>query len=189
MWTQWLKRLKTQKKLIESEIGAIFSGITSRITTKNLKIGLWGNFALEPFLSFLAHFHLFLGWFGTPSSQYKVPLILVRDQQNLLRPFGQRWQWRWSQGQSPQICTVCHVWTFDFQLFQTLGTPLFKTNSNNGCPKRIYQHSGQAHKHFSHRFHGVLFLADVQTWHSKQKFVFIATNSPHYQTFVPKAPK
>ena len=91
--SQWLKRLKTQKKLIESEIGAIFSGITSRITTKNLKIGLWGNFDLEPFLSFLAHFHLFLWYFGTPSSQYKVPLILVRDQRNLLRPFGSPKKW------------------------------------------------------------------------------------------------
>ena len=93
LYSQWLKRLKTQKKFIESEIGAIFSGITSRITTKNLKIGLWGNFDLEPFLSFFAHFHLFLGWFGTPSSQYKVPLILVRDQRNLLRPFGSPKKW------------------------------------------------------------------------------------------------
>ena len=76
-----------------------------------------------------------------------------------------------------------------FNFFQTLGLPIFNTNPNNGCPKRIYQHSGQAHKHFSHRFHGVSFLADVQTWRSKQKFVFIATNPPHYQTFVPKAPK
>ena len=40
-----------------------------------------------------------------------------------------------------------------FNFFQTLGTPLFKTNPNNGCPKRIYPHSGQARKHFSHRFH------------------------------------
>ena len=83
-----LKGVKTQKKFIESKIGGIFSGITSRVTTKNLKIGQRGNFDLEPFLSFFAHFHLFLGWFGTPSSQYKVPLILVRDQRNLLRPFG-----------------------------------------------------------------------------------------------------
>ena len=60
--------------------------------------------------------------------------------------------------------------------FQTLGTPLFNRNPNYGCPKRIYQHNGQAHKHFSRRFHGVPFLADVQTWRSKQKFVFIATN-------------
>ena len=50
-----------------------------------------------------------------------------------------------------------------FNFFQTLGLPIFNTNPNNGCPKRIYQHSGQAHKHFSHRFHGVSFLADVQT--------------------------
>ena len=82
------EKAENPKKLTGSKIGAIFSGITSRITTKNLKIGQRGNFDLEPFLSFFAHFHLFLGWFGTPSSQYKVPLILVRDQRNLLRPFG-----------------------------------------------------------------------------------------------------
>ena len=39
-----LKGVKTQKKFTESKIGAIFSGITSRFTTKNLKIGLRGNF-------------------------------------------------------------------------------------------------------------------------------------------------
>ena len=50
-----------------------------------------------------------------------------------------------------------------FNFFQTLGTPIFNTNPNIGCPNRIYQHSGQAHKHFSNRFHGVSFLADVQT--------------------------
>jgi len=44
-----------------------------------------------------------------------------------------------------------------FNFFQTLGLPIFNTNPNNGCPKRIDQHSGQAHKHFSHRFHGVSF--------------------------------
>ena len=76
-----------------------------------------------------------------------------------------------------------------FNFFQTLGLPIFNTNPNNGCPKRIYQHSGQAHKHFSHRFHGVLFLADVQTWHSKQKFVFIATNPPQYQNFCTQCTK
>ena len=51
----------------------------------------------------------------------------------------------------------------NFNFFQALGTPLFYTNLNNGCPNMIYQHSGQAHKHFSHRFHGRSFLADVQT--------------------------
>ena len=50
-----------------------------------------------------------------------------------------------------------------FNFFQTLITLLFNKNPNHGCPKRIYQHSGQAHKHFSHRFHGVSFLGDVQT--------------------------
>ena len=88
-----LKESKPQKRLIESKIGGIFLGITSRVTTKNLKIGPRENFDLEPFLSFFAHFHLFLGWFGTPSSQYKVPLILVRDQRNLLRPFGSPKKW------------------------------------------------------------------------------------------------
>ena len=76
-----------------------------------------------------------------------------------------------------------------FNFFQTLGLPIFNTNPNNGCPKRIYQHSGQAHKHFSHRFHGVSFLADVQTWRSKQKFVFIATNPPQYQNFCTQCTK
>ena len=76
-----------------------------------------------------------------------------------------------------------------FNFFQTLGLPFFSTNPNNGCPKRIYQHSGQAHKHFSHRFHGVSFLADVQTWRSKQKFVFIATNPPQYQNFCTQCTK
>ena len=38
--------------------------------------------------SFLAHFHLFLRLAGNPTHQYKVPLIFVRDQQNLLQPFG-----------------------------------------------------------------------------------------------------
>ena len=70
-----------------------------------------------------------------------------------------------------------------FNFFQMLGTPIFNTNPNNGCPNRIYQHSGQAHKHFSHRFHGVSFLADVQTWRSIPKFDFIATNPPQYQNF------
>ena len=51
----------------------------------------------------------------------------------------------------------------NFKFFQALGTPLFNTNLNNGCPNMIYQHSGQAHKHFSRRFHCRSFLADVQT--------------------------
>ena len=60
----------------------------------------------------------------------------------------------------------------NFNFFKALGTLLFNTNLNNGCPNMIYQHSGQAHKHFSHRFHGRSFLADVQTWELKLKFVF-----------------
>ena len=55
------------------KIGAKIWKITWRVTTKNLKMGQRGNFDLWPFLSFFAHFHLFLGWFGTPTHQYKVP--------------------------------------------------------------------------------------------------------------------
>ena len=51
----------------------------------------------------------------------------------------------------------------NFNFFKAFGTPLLNTNLNNGCPNMIYQHSGQAHKHFSHRFHSKSFLADVQT--------------------------
>ena len=36
---QWLIRLKTEKKMTGGKIGAIFCKITSRITTKNFKIG------------------------------------------------------------------------------------------------------------------------------------------------------
>ena len=36
---QWPKRVKTEKKLTGSKIGAIFCKIASRITTQNLKIG------------------------------------------------------------------------------------------------------------------------------------------------------
>ena len=45
------KRLKTPKKLTGSKIGAIFWQITSRVTTKNLKIGQRGLFELGPFFS------------------------------------------------------------------------------------------------------------------------------------------
>ena len=128
---QWLKRLKTQKKLIESEIGAIFSVITSRITTKNLKIGLWGNFDLEPFLSFLAHFHLFLGWFDTPSSQYKVPLILVRDQRNLLRPFGSPKKW------PTMTMEVVPTWIRKKRQFLSFLLILLSKSSKNGKIGRL----------------------------------------------------
>ena len=37
--TQWLIRVKTEKKFTGAKIGAIFCKITSRITTKKLKIG------------------------------------------------------------------------------------------------------------------------------------------------------
>ena len=47
-WAQWLKRLKTQKKISGSVIGAIFREITSRVTTKNLKIGQRALFELGP---------------------------------------------------------------------------------------------------------------------------------------------
>ena len=59
--------------------------------------------------------------------------------------------------------------------------PLLKPNLNNGCPNMIDQYSGQAHKPFPRRFHSRSFLADVQTWELKLKFVFSATNLPHCQ--------
>ena len=49
--TQWLIRLKTQKEFTGSKIGAIFRKITSRVTTKKLKIGQWALFELGPFFS------------------------------------------------------------------------------------------------------------------------------------------
>ena len=42
------KRVKTEKKFTGSKIGAIFRKITSRVTTKNLKIGQRVLFELEP---------------------------------------------------------------------------------------------------------------------------------------------
>ena len=80
---QWPKRLKTQKKFTGSKIGAIFWQITSRVTTKNLKIGQRGNFekfafwCLSPiftqfwpfsarFLVFGCHFLTFLAICGSP---------------------------------------------------------------------------------------------------------------------------
>ena len=91
-----------------------------------------------------------------------------------------RWWCWWLEGLCVSLCRVNILRSIPFVMsghlifnfFQTLGLPIFNTNPNNGCPKRIDQHSGQAHKHFSHRFHGVSFWADVQTWRSKQKFVF-----------------
>ena len=38
-WTQWIIRLKTQKKFTGSKIGAIFRQITSQVTTKKWKSG------------------------------------------------------------------------------------------------------------------------------------------------------
>ena len=67
--SQWLIRLKTQKRFTGSKIGAIFWQITSRVTTKNLKIGQRGNFELGPFFSlFLMRKTLSSGqkWFLRP---------------------------------------------------------------------------------------------------------------------------
>ena len=63
------KRLKTPKKITGSKIGAIFWQITSRVTTKNLKIGQRGLFELGPFFSlFLMRKTLSSGqkWFLSP---------------------------------------------------------------------------------------------------------------------------
>ena len=49
--SQWLIRLKTPKKFTGSKIGVIFWQITSRVTTKKLKIGQRGLFELGPFFS------------------------------------------------------------------------------------------------------------------------------------------
>ena len=64
-----LKRLNPPKKFTGSKIGAIFWQITSRVTTKNLKIGQRGNFELGPFFSlFLMRKRLSSGqkWFLRP---------------------------------------------------------------------------------------------------------------------------
>ena len=63
------KRLKTQKKLTGSKIGAIFWQITSRVTTKKLKIGQRGNFEkIEFFSLFLMRKRVSSGqkWFLRP---------------------------------------------------------------------------------------------------------------------------
>ena len=46
--SQSAKRVKNEKKLTGSKIGAIFCKITSRITTQNLKIGQRALFELGP---------------------------------------------------------------------------------------------------------------------------------------------
>ena len=51
MFPQSAKRVKAEKKLTGSKIGAIFWQIPSRVTTKNLKIGQRGTFELGPFFS------------------------------------------------------------------------------------------------------------------------------------------
>ena len=68
-WAQWLIRLKTQKKITGSKIGVIFWQITSRVTTKILKIRQRGPFQLGPFFSlFLIRKTLSSGqkWFLRP---------------------------------------------------------------------------------------------------------------------------
>ena len=71
---QWPKRLKTQKKFTGSKIGAIFWQITSRVTTKNLKIGQRGNFEKFAFWCFGAVFGCFC-LFGPLSSFFWGGLI------------------------------------------------------------------------------------------------------------------
>ena len=68
--------LKPPKKITGSKIGAIFWQITSRVTTKKLKIGQRGNFELGPLFSlFLMRKTLSSGqkWFLRPY----FPLIRV----------------------------------------------------------------------------------------------------------------
>ena len=73
--------------------------------------------------------------------------------------------------------------------FQTLGTPFFNTNPKNGCPKMICQHSGQAPRHLTCRFHYMSCSTDVRPWDSKRKFVFLLQIVPITKTLAPNASK
>ena len=73
--------------------------------------------------------------------------------------------------------------------FQTLGTPFFNTNPKNGCPKMICQHSGQAPRHLTCRFHYMSCSTDVRPWDSKRKFVFLLQIVPITKTLPPNASK
>ena len=80
--SQWLIRLKTPKKFTGSKIGAIFWQITSRVTTKNLKIGQRGLFELGPFFSlFLMRKTLSSGqkWFLRPYFPLIRGMFLLRS--------------------------------------------------------------------------------------------------------------
>ena len=66
-----------------------------------------------------------------------------------------RWWYWWLEGLCVSLCRVDILRSIPFVMsghlififLQMLGTPIFNTNPNSGYPKRIYQHSGQAHKH------------------------------------------
>ena len=72
---QWPKRVKTEKKLTGSKIGAIFCKITSRITTQNLKIGPWGLFEKFAFLFFPIIKSVPRKGQNTPKSDFRGPKI------------------------------------------------------------------------------------------------------------------
>ena len=74
-WTQWSKRVKTEKKFTGSKIGAIFCKITSRITTQNLKIGPWGLFEKFAFLFFPIIKSVPRKGQNTPKSDFRGPKI------------------------------------------------------------------------------------------------------------------
>ena len=80
--TQGPKRLKTPKKFTGSKIGAIFWQITSRVTTKKLKIGQRGNFEkIKFFPPFLMRKRLSSGqkWFLRPYFPLIRGMFLLRS--------------------------------------------------------------------------------------------------------------
>ena len=80
--TQGPKRLKTPQKFTGSKIGAIFWQITSRVTTKKLKIGQRALFELGPFFSlFLMRKTLSSGqkWFLRPYFPLIRGMFLLRS--------------------------------------------------------------------------------------------------------------
>ena len=80
--SQWFIRLKKNQKLTGSKNGAIFGKITSRVTTKNLKIGQQALFEFGPFFSlFLMRKTLSSGqkWFLRPYFPLIRGMFLLRS--------------------------------------------------------------------------------------------------------------
>ena len=75
---------KTKKKLTGAGIGAKFWRIMSRVTTKNLKIGLWGLFEKKRFL----YFHLMaqMQIFGSKMQFFGPKSIFFRNHPFFLTP-------------------------------------------------------------------------------------------------------